>query len=156
MEGITMFINVSNGELFDKYSILLIKLERINDLDKLEYISSELYYMKSIIDDNFAYILDFEPYQRLFEINNSLWDIENGIRQKEEANQFDDEFIKLEHLELPAQPLMEEYARKIMQKQRADRERDDRHSERTSGYGKAGVHWTFVAVRAGNSGASVR
>ena len=41
----------------------------------------------------------------------------------------DDEFIKLEHLELPAQPLMEEYARKIMQKQRADRERDDRRGD---------------------------
>ena len=90
-----MLINVSNGELFDKYSILLIKLERINDLGKLEYISSELNYMKSIIDDNFAHILDFEPYERLFETNNSLWDIENRIRQKEEAKQFDDEFVKL-------------------------------------------------------------
>ena len=43
-------IPVSIGELFDKYSILLIKEKKISNTTKLELIHKELNYLKSFIE----------------------------------------------------------------------------------------------------------
>ena len=43
-------IQVSVGELFDKYSILLIKNKKINNIQSLEYIQKELNILKPIKD----------------------------------------------------------------------------------------------------------
>ena len=42
-----MLIEVSNGEILDKYSILEIKLEKINDESKLKNVMNELDCLKS-------------------------------------------------------------------------------------------------------------
>ena len=85
-------ISVSIGELYDKYSILHIKREKINNEEKLLYINKEIEYLKPLIND---YNLDENIFKKLKKINEALWDIEDNIRIKETKNEFDSEFILL-------------------------------------------------------------
>jgi len=89
-----MEIEVSNGDLVDKVSILRIKLERISSSEKLFNIKKEfdLLYDKM---GSIAITEESAEYQRLLEINKRLWDIEDRIRYKESEKKFDDEFIDL-------------------------------------------------------------
>ena len=87
----SVLVNISIGELFDKYSILLIKSEKIKNSKKLENIDKELNVLKSIkekYDNN-------DLLNQLKIINEKLWDIENKKRQKEKDKIFDNEFIEL-------------------------------------------------------------
>ena len=67
-------IQVSVGELFDKYSILLIKNKKIKNIQSLEYIQKELNILKPIKD---KYDND-DLLNKLKIINETLWDIENA------------------------------------------------------------------------------
>jgi len=89
-----MEIEVSNGDLVDKVSILRIKLERISSSEKLFNIKKEfdLLYDKMV---SIAITEESAEYQRLLEINKRLWNIEDRIRYKESEKKFDDEFIDL-------------------------------------------------------------
>ena len=58
----TCKISVSVGELFDKYSILHIKKEKINNEEKLLYINKEIEYLKPLIND---YNLDENIFKKL-------------------------------------------------------------------------------------------
>jgi len=84
-------IQVSVGELFDKYSILLIKNKKIKNIQSLEYIQKELNILKPIKD---KYDND-DLLNKLKIINETLWDIENAKRQKEKDKIFDEKFIEL-------------------------------------------------------------
>ncbi|MFP4452246.1 MAG: DUF6165 family protein [Desulfosalsimonas sp.] len=89
-----MKINVSTGELVDKVTILAIKSERISDPQKLKNINKEFEILKSTMEA--AGITPQSPeYQRLYEINARLWDIEDAIREKEAQKIFDKDFIEL-------------------------------------------------------------
>jgi hypothetical protein len=88
-------IPVSLGELYDKYSILLIKSEKINDGNKLAEINKELTFLKPYID---KLELKNELQQKMKSVNEKLWNIEDDIRKKEIKNEFDDEFIQLARL----------------------------------------------------------
>lgn len=93
------FIPVSFGELIDKITILEIKASRIIDPSALGRINAELELLgeilkKQINQDNYLSSLRNE----LKKINEHLWDIENGIRSKENNRLFDDEFIQLARL----------------------------------------------------------
>lgn len=89
-------IPVSIGELFDKYSILQIKKERITDINKIELVQREMNYLTPFIEkylsqmNRSSYILE-----ELKNINEQLWDVEEKIRQKEICEIFDEEFIDL-------------------------------------------------------------
>ena len=85
-------IPVAIGEIFDKYSILEIKLDKINDKDKLKHVKTEMSYLEEFIS---KYKLPDEIYNRLKTINQTLWNIEDDIRDKETQKKFDDEFIQL-------------------------------------------------------------
>jgi hypothetical protein len=85
-------IPVSIGELFDKYTILQIKQERISDLNKRNMVQTELAYIKPFID---KYNLDISLIEELKTINETLWDVEDKLRDKEKHNAFDEEFIQL-------------------------------------------------------------
>jgi hypothetical protein len=85
-------VPVSVGELCDKYTILLIKKEKITDEVKLSNIQKELSYLESIVADLNV------PYSKIYElkkVNEKLWDIEDNIRIKEMHKEFDNEFIQL-------------------------------------------------------------
>lgn len=86
-------ISVSIGELWDKYSILLIKQEKINDLNKLIYVNKEIEELNNEMK-KFSY-KDNELFLELKLVNSILWDIEDNIRIKESKKIFDNEFIEL-------------------------------------------------------------
>lgn len=87
-----MKIEVSDGEIVDKLTILEIKKEKCLDLNKLQNIEKELTYLKMIVDD-----LDIPEHyiNDLRKINQKLWDIEDQIRVFETQEKFDSEFIEL-------------------------------------------------------------
>ena len=91
-----MKVEVSNGELLDKFSILKIKLEKISDEFKLINIKNEIDTIskncEEIIKSDLRLSVIFEE---LVSVNESLWDIEDKIRIKEKEKEFDSEFIEL-------------------------------------------------------------
>lgn len=90
-----MLVNVSVGELIDKFTILLIKQKKITNDEKLLKVKTEIEYLQPNIQevkDNYD-INDL--LEKLIEINSKLWDIEDNIRIKEKNKEFDDEFIQL-------------------------------------------------------------
>jgi hypothetical protein len=87
-------IPVSVGELFDKITILEIKVERITAEHKLANIHRELTLLQQIASDiDDASILHLVS--QLKHTNQVLWDIEEQKRMKEKAQCFDREFIEL-------------------------------------------------------------
>lgn len=89
-------VEVSVGELLDKITILEIKSERIADPAKLVNVNKELEILRKTWADSPLCSTDIsDPMQRLKAVNVELWDIEDGIRLKEGAGEFDDEFIQL-------------------------------------------------------------
>ncbi len=91
-----VMIPVSWGELFDKLTILRIKSARISDDSKRANISAELTALERIPA---AHRLPEEELQRLIaelhQVNEALWDIEDGIRQRERERDFSERFIEL-------------------------------------------------------------
>ena len=90
-----MKVEVSNGELLDKLSILEIKSEKITDSGKLKNVNKErkvlLKEMKKI--PSFSEIENL--YKELRQINEKLWDIEDELRNLEKQKRFDGTFIEL-------------------------------------------------------------
>ena len=93
-----MQVEVSIGELFDKLTILEIKMEKISNNSQLENIRKEW----DILNDKSMSILSIFADQTLFkkiykleEINRKLWDIEDWIRECEKQERFDKEFVEL-------------------------------------------------------------
>jgi hypothetical protein len=90
-----MLVNVSVGELIDKFTILLIKQKKITNDEKLLKVKTEIEYLQpSITEVKDNYDID-ELFEQLVLINSKLWDIEDNIRIKEKNKVFDDGFIQL-------------------------------------------------------------
>jgi hypothetical protein len=83
------YIPVSIGELIDKISILQIKLSKIKNINKLNNINKELKLLLSLNKN-----IEKTLFDKLYSINNQLWDIEEKIRHMENNNQFDTIFIQ--------------------------------------------------------------
>ena len=87
---------ISAGELLDKITILEIKKEKINNKEKLEDINKELSSLSKTSNEK---IPDKSRVKDLIlnlkNINLKLWDIEEGKRQAEKNQKFDEDFIKL-------------------------------------------------------------
>ena len=86
-------IPVSIGELVDKITILQIKEEMIADPDKLVNVSAEREALVGVCEEN-GIDLDHALVSELREINRRLWKIEDDIREKERAGEFDEEFVE--------------------------------------------------------------
>ena len=92
-----MKVEVSNGELLDKQSILELKLKNIKDNKKLINIKNEhggLSPLCNNLFDNYGNELSI-LYAKLSEINAELWKIEDDIRECERNKDFGDEFVRL-------------------------------------------------------------
>ena len=92
-----MKIEVSNGEILDKITILVIKSKIIADPIKLKNINNELDELKPFLD-----VVGYESnvtvnslVKELQAINEKLWVIEDKLRDKEKSKEFDDEFVQL-------------------------------------------------------------
>ena len=84
---------VSWGELIDKITILEIKAERLTDAAKRANVVTELTLMSEIAGAALPQVS--RETAELKAINQSLWEIEDRIRDKELAQAFDAEFIEL-------------------------------------------------------------
>jgi len=92
-----MKVEVSNGELLDKISILELKLLKIKDKEKLVNIQNEFDELNPlcvVLFETFGSELQ-NLYLKLSNINGQLWDIEDWIRDCEREKRFDEEFIQL-------------------------------------------------------------
>lgn len=89
-----MKIEVSNGELVDKVTILAIKLDKIKSEEKLKNIRKEYDLLKADME-KLKINEDTPEYQELLSVNLQLWQIEDDIREKEAEKRFDDEFVEL-------------------------------------------------------------
>jgi hypothetical protein len=89
---LNMKIEVSNGEIIDKLTILQIKLERIKDLSKLTNLQKE--YDELIKVSSSIISTSDLLYKELYEVNCELWDIEDHIRDLERNKDFGKDFIE--------------------------------------------------------------
>ena len=85
---------ISIGELFDKITILEIKLSQVKNKDKLKNITIEHNRLKEISAFINTKSIDY-LIGNLKEVNLTLWNIENNIRAKEKLQEFDLEFIEI-------------------------------------------------------------
>ena len=89
-------VPISWGELFDKITILQIKLENLTSKNALENVEQELKKLQSILTQNGPKTTETIQLEgELRRTNQQLWGIEDKIRDKERTNSFDDEFIQL-------------------------------------------------------------
>jgi len=87
---------VSWGELIDKFTILEIKSERIQDPAKRANIRRELEALQALRDQAHQAHAGVEQWEvDLKAVNRTLWDIEDAIRECERRREFGPQFIEL-------------------------------------------------------------
>ena len=88
-----MKVEVAIGEVFDKITILDIKLERIKDEKRKENIRRERQILSDALEaENLTD--ETKLYDNLREINEKIWDTEAGFREKIATQTYDQEFIQ--------------------------------------------------------------
>ena len=91
-----ILVEVSVGELLDKISILEIKKDKIKDPERLNFIIDEHSILKKQLENNVKTNPKIDQlYQKLKEINEKLWKIEDDKRECEKKKEFGEKFIKL-------------------------------------------------------------
>ena len=91
-----ILVPISPGELLDKITILQIKTERIEDATKVANVKIELsalteVWSNSVTEDETITAIHAE----LKSINESLWVIEDDVRDEERNKNFGERFIEL-------------------------------------------------------------
>ena len=89
-------VPASPAEVLDKITILEIKAERMKDPDKVANVRAELEQLSrcwadSVTENDTVRLLR----SQLKAINEKLWVIEDGIRNKERSKEFGQQFIEL-------------------------------------------------------------
>lgn len=108
-------VPVSVGDLIDKLTILEIKLKRIDDPQKRKHIQDELGLLIMVVQE--AKLMD-EPTlsrlkDRLSDVNQLLWEIEDRIRSHERRLDFGSEFVELARAVYKTNDLRAELKREI-------------------------------------------
>jgi len=89
-------IPVSWGELIDKITILMIKQEKITTPLALANVVTELILLSQIVSDHAGVSEAVQAQQmQLLDVNKSLWQVEDEIRQKDLRGEFDAHFVEL-------------------------------------------------------------
>ena len=91
----SVMIEVSYGELFDKISILEIKSLQMTDQLKLTNVKLELARLLDVGSQIQADKKVDDLFVRLRKINEALWLVEDQLRDKERVKQFDAAFVEL-------------------------------------------------------------
>ena len=88
-----MKVEVAIGEVFDKITILDIKLERIKDEERVANIRKERQILSDALEaENLTD--ETKLYENLRDINEKIWDTEAGFRDKIASQTYDQEFIQ--------------------------------------------------------------
>ena len=91
-----ILIPVSPGELLDKITILEIKSERIESVEKRSNVSKELGMLNKVWATMIPDDADITAMRiELKSINETLWEIEDDIRKEEYNKQFGERFVEL-------------------------------------------------------------
>lgn len=91
-----ILVPISPGELLDKITILRIKAARMSDPAKVANVRLELDLLEKTWRDSGAAIPEVAADEaELQRVNESLWVIEDDIRDKERAREFDARFVAL-------------------------------------------------------------
>ena len=89
-------VPISPGELLDKITILRIKSQRMSDPVKVSNVRLELRALEQTWSASFYAEFDVDAdVSALLSVNERLWVIEDDIRDKERAQAFDADFIRL-------------------------------------------------------------
>jgi hypothetical protein len=89
-------VPISPGEMLDKITILRIKSQRMTDPKKLANVRLELDALEQTWKQSVYAAIDIErDVEDLLAVNERLWVIEDDIREKERAQAFDADFIRL-------------------------------------------------------------
>jgi len=89
-------IPVAWGEVFDKLTILQIKVEKLHGETELVNVEYERRAIVKVVGDMQRFPAELIPLvDELKRINEFLWDVEDGKRDCERLKCFDDQFIKL-------------------------------------------------------------
>ena len=87
---------ISLGELIDKITILRIKSNKINSNEAQKNIRLELEKLEHILNTKMSIKTNLKNFEiKLSKVNQSLWDIEDQLREKEKEKKFDKKFISL-------------------------------------------------------------
>ena len=93
-----MKIEVSNGEIIDRHTILIIKSERNTDQAKLENVRLELDALSQGV--KYVYSCAENPsilhdlVEKLKKVNEQLWEVEDELRILESKQDFGKDFIR--------------------------------------------------------------
>lgn len=91
-----ILVPTAPGELIDKLTILRLKSERITDAAKLANVAHERKVLQDIADQALPESKKLGLlWETLYQINASLWVIEDDIRECESPQDFSAEFIRL-------------------------------------------------------------
>jgi hypothetical protein len=92
-----MKVEVSNGELLDKLTILELKMSNISDDKKLINVKKEFNELSPLAKLLFEKFKDelLIKYKELALINSQLWKIEDDIRECEKNKNFGEKFVEL-------------------------------------------------------------
>ena len=85
-----MKIEVSNGEIVDKLTILELKRKNAQTQEQARHIEEELNYLKPIVD---GMNISSDIIDQLRDVNKKLWEIEDMLREYERKSNFDGQFI---------------------------------------------------------------
>jgi Family of unknown function (DUF6165) len=90
-----ILVPISAGELMDKITILEIKSERIKNPSQLENVLRELGALRAIRLDGADRAKLDKLCTELKQVNATLWDVEDAIRECDARNDFGSSFIEL-------------------------------------------------------------
>ena len=91
-----VLVPISFGELIDKITILEIKSQKISDAAKVKNVRHELNELLNVwsaVEESSVDINDLRHELKM--VNETLWDIEDDIRKKDQRGEFDSQFIAL-------------------------------------------------------------
>ena len=86
---------ISVGELIDKLSILQVKKRKIIEDQKLEYINKEFEMLYNLSAGYLNHQEIENSFHELVEVNSTLWDVEDKLREYEKIKSFPQHFIEL-------------------------------------------------------------
>lgn len=89
-------VPVPVGELFDKITILEIKVERFTNEVQRAHVTLELQLLNQTVAEYHLLTPEIASLKAdLLEVNKKLWDIEDALRIKESKKEFDTKFIQI-------------------------------------------------------------
>jgi hypothetical protein len=86
-----ILVPISLGELYDKISILEIKMNHTKDPDKFKNVIHEWNELNEVAE---LHPISDDLYLKLKEINQKIWDIEDNIRIEEKNKSFGSTFVE--------------------------------------------------------------